>query len=89
MKCPHCEKDITGNQCHHCSSENPEEARYCMKCGSILGLDADEQEEIEQEDFGSEEGDDDLDLENRVLCPDGSCTGIIVKGKCTDCGRRG
>jgi hypothetical protein len=27
-----------------------------------------------------------FDLESRVLCPDGTCTGIIIKGKCTECG---
>ena len=31
--------------------------------------------------------DDELDLENRVLCPDGTCTGIVVGGRCTVCGR--
>jgi hypothetical protein len=30
-----------------------------------------------------------FDFENRVLCPDGSCTGIIVDGKCVECGRPG
>jgi hypothetical protein len=28
-----------------------------------------------------------FDLENRILCPDGTCTGIIVNGRCTECGR--
>jgi hypothetical protein len=28
-----------------------------------------------------------LDLENRILCPDGTCTGIIENGRCTECGR--
>jgi len=28
-----------------------------------------------------------LDLENRILCPDGNCTGIIVDGKCSECGK--
>jgi len=32
-----------------------------------------------------EEGE--FDLENRVLCPDGACTGIIIDGKCIECGR--
>ena len=31
---------------------------------------------------------DDLDLENRQLCPDGSCTGVIGDdGRCKECGR--
>ena len=33
-------------------------------------------------------GEDDLDLENRQLCPDGSCTGVIGDdGRCRECGR--
>ena len=27
-----------------------------------------------------------FDLKSRVLCPDGTCTGIIIEGKCTECG---
>jgi hypothetical protein len=27
-----------------------------------------------------------FDLESRILCPDGTCTGIIINGKCTECG---
>jgi hypothetical protein len=27
-----------------------------------------------------------FDLESRILCPDGTCTGIIIDGKCTECG---
>jgi hypothetical protein len=32
----------------------------------------------------TEEG---MDLEHRVLCPDGNCTGIIIDGKCSECGK--
>jgi len=28
-----------------------------------------------------------FDLDDRVLCPDGNCTGIIIDGKCTECGK--
>jgi len=38
-------------------------------------------------EFEEERSDqDDLDVENRILCPDGTCTGIIVDGRCTECG---
>jgi hypothetical protein len=47
-----------------------------MECGVSL----DKSEEVFIEDEG------DIDFENRVLCPDGTCTGIIVDGKCTECG---
>ena len=55
----------------------PTESRYCMKCGSP----------IEEEAKSTTDQGDEFDLENRVLCPDGACTGIIVNGRCTECGR--
>jgi len=80
MKCPHCDKEILGKTCPDCGETMPEEAQYCMRCGSLLVAHDDDV------DFGS--GDiDELDFENRVLCPDGTCTGIIVDGKCTECGK--
>jgi len=31
---------------------------------------------------------DEIDLENRQLCPDGSCTGVLgPDGRCRECGR--
>ena len=31
---------------------------------------------------------DEIDLENRELCPDGSCTGVLgADGRCKECGR--
>lgn len=80
MKCPYCEKEIAGKTCPDCGAPMPEEARYCMQCGSLL----DSGEETISTNGG---GEDDLDFENRILCPDGTCTGIIVDGKCTECGK--
>jgi len=77
MKCPHCEKEIPGSPCAECGMLVPEGAKYCMECGYFLG-----QETDEDYDDG-----DAFDLEKRVLCPDGTCTGIIVNGRCTECGR--
>jgi hypothetical protein len=48
-----------------------------MACGASL--------KPEERAAGDEE--DGLDLDSRVLCPDGNCTGIIVAGKCTECGK--
>jgi hypothetical protein len=31
--------------------------------------------------------DGDFDPENRILCPDGTCTGIIINGRCIQCGK--
>jgi hypothetical protein len=56
-----------------------------MYCGSVLGLEEAPEEEVS---IGQPDDNEDLDLENRILCPDGACTGIIVNGRCTECGRQ-
>jgi len=85
MKCPHCEAEIPGVACPRCGQTIPEGANYCMDCGAPMREDVTPPEE----EMGYEyEDDGELDLENRVLCPDGTCTGIIVDGRCTECGRR-
>lgn len=76
MECPHCHQEIPGKSCPECGSQVPVESRYCLACGAAFG-------QAEEAGGGAEEG---LDLENRVLCPDGNCTGIIVDGKCSECG---
>ncbi|MDY6970966.1 MAG: zinc ribbon domain-containing protein [Thermodesulfobacteriota bacterium] len=77
MKCPNCDKEIPGSTCPQCTAITPAGAKYCMDCGFSLG----EKEEAFTED------DNGFDLENRVLCPDGACTGIIIDGRCTECGK--
>jgi hypothetical protein len=47
-----------------------------MHCGADL---KEETEPAPEQEGG-------FDLESRVLCPDGTCTGIIINGKCTECG---
>ena len=79
MKCPHCDKEIQGIPCPQCSAVTPEGANYCMACGASLEKRA---EELVEDDNG-------FDHEDRVLCPDGTCTGIIVDGRCTECGKAG
>jgi hypothetical protein len=78
MKCPHCEKQITGPDCPQCGAMAPEGATYCMECGARLAENVTAR--VDNEDV------EDFDFENRVLCPDGTCTGIIFDGKCTECG---
>ncbi len=81
MKCPHCDQEIPGSPCPQCDAIVPEEANYCMKCGSSP---SGENENVTDDNGGDEEYNG-FDLEERVLCPDGTCTGIIVDGKCTEC----
>jgi DNA-directed RNA polymerase subunit RPC12/RpoP len=82
MKCPYCEKEIPGITCPDCGAVTPEEAQYCMKCGSLLT----DHSEDRPEETDSWENEESLDMDDRVLCPDGTCTGIIVDGRCTECG---
>ena len=77
MECPHCHQQIPGSKCHQCGAIVPRESRYCMECGA--GLEELGEDLIEEEEM--------FDPEERIPCPDGTCTGIIVNGKCTECGR--
>jgi len=83
MKCPHCEKELSDSLCPECGEVVLEGANYCMACGAPL---VDGLAQVAEGDGFLDDGDE-FDLENRVLCPDGSCTGIIVDGLCTECGR--
>jgi hypothetical protein len=76
MKCPYCEKDLPGKPCSKCGFVVPEGGQFCMHCGVPLR---------EERETGSDQ--EDFDLDARILCPDGTCTGIIVNGKCTECGK--
>jgi len=49
-----------------------------MECGAQFGVENSEIGGRTEEEF---------DLDDRVLCPDGTCTGIMIDGKCSDCGR--
>ena len=80
MRCPHCDEEIQGTKCPQCEAVTPEGANYCMDCGSPL-------EKISEDGLIGEDNDHDFDFDNRVLCPDGTCTGIIVDGKCVECGK--
>ncbi len=77
MKCPLCDQEIPGIACSQCGTSVPFGANYCMECGALLDMPA----------SAAESGDDELDFENRILCPDGRCTGIIADGKCIECGK--
>lgn len=77
MECPHCSKEIPGSPCPHCEAANPENATYCMTCGGYLS----------EKSSAANDGGGGFDLEERVLCPDGTCTGIIENGRCTECGK--
>ncbi len=74
MRCPNCDFKIPGVMCEVCGEETPRGSLYCCKCGA----------EIKVEEAGS------FDLNNRILCSDETCTGVInEKGFCGVCGKPG
>jgi len=83
MKCPHCEKEIPGVPCPKCGETILETANYCMACGARL------KEGLKEPPPRDDRVDDDseFDFDDRILCPDGTCTGIIIDGKCSECDR--
>ena len=80
IKCTECEKEIAGKECAGCGKDTPQESIFCMYCG--------EKVEGDSEDTFNED-DSDIDFKDRELCSDGTCTGIIIDGKCCECGKRG
>lgn len=78
MECPHCHQEIAGKRCSECGGEAPLQARFCIQCGARFQT---------EEPVVTIDPDDGIDLENRILCPDGNCTGIIIDGKCSECGK--
>ncbi|MEW6267425.1 MAG: hypothetical protein AB1641_30505 [Thermodesulfobacteriota bacterium] len=78
--CERCGHQHQGLVCGDCRGLNPPEALFCCHCGR----------KIKRESAGEAGGDKNpYDLENRVLCRDESCIGIINEaGVCTECGRR-
>lgn len=80
-QCPHCGQELPVKICPQCSTETPEESVYCIKCGSFL-----EQKEPVETTKSTNFGDD--SWENRKLCSDGSCIGVIGQnGRCKVCGK--
>jgi len=78
MKCPHCQEELTGLKCPDCGADIPFESRYCMYCGSLIIHNSEEMDDPE----------DRFDPEDRILCPDGTCTGILIDGICSECGKK-
>ena len=76
MECPHCHEVIRGKECPECEAMIPLESRFCMNCGKAI------EKASEPPADGNE-----YDIDNRVLCSDGTCTGIIVQNRCTECGK--
>jgi|LSQX01.2.fsa_nt_gb hypothetical protein len=78
IKCRECNHEIEGVVCPGCSESTPEGGNFCINCGQRL----------RDENTGmADDYDDAMDMDDRILCPDGACTGIIIDGKCCECGK--
>jgi len=76
MECPHCGEALPAKKCPHCQAEVPEESVYCNQCGGLLPRPA-------QAEVGSGDS-----WEDRVLCSDETCIGVIgPDGRCKECGK--
>ncbi|MDR3038509.1 MAG: hypothetical protein LBV21_04345 [Candidatus Adiutrix sp.] len=75
LKCENCGYEPSGRVCPACDAAAPAWARFCPYCGAAL-----------EDDETSGEG----APENRRLCPDGNCIGILdAEGRCVICGLSG
>jgi hypothetical protein len=83
LKCPSCQQELESRTCPECSKACPGDAKYCCYCGQIFPKD----DAVRSSPAKKVKGDP-FDLENRVLCADGLCIGVIdERGVCCECGR--
>lgn len=86
LECPHCGEVLGDLTCSTCHRSLPEGSRYCCWCGEELARD----EEISHvaEPGTAEEDEGPIDFDNRKLCSDGTCIGVIGSdGRCKECGK--
>jgi len=75
MICEKCGREIESIICKHCKMDILRLGPFCYFCGNRL-----EEINIESEDV-------EVDLENRILCSDGTCIGVVENGVCKLCGK--
>jgi len=77
LECPECGNELESRTCESCQGDNLPDAKFCCYCGESLA-----------ELLDRPVSDDPYDLENRVLCSDENCIGVInEQGICSECGR--
>lgn len=75
MLCEKCRAETKGRKCLACGEEIIELGPYCYLCGA----------ELQGE---KEAGEECADFDNRILCSDGACIGVInEQGVCKVCGK--
>ena len=83
LTCDVCGHEMESLTCGECGAENLPNARFCSFCGRQFP-----EETPAEKKSKKKSRDDPYDLENRILCSDDTCIGIInEQGVCTECGR--
>lgn len=76
IRCPECDYEFPTSICDSCGAVNLRDSSYCCQCG---------EEFIAKKLTGEETS---IDWENRRLCSDGNCIGVInEQGMCNICGK--
>jgi len=75
MICEKCAGEIETILCRNCNEEVIKLGSYCYLCGNKF-------DEYIEDVEGSG-----IDLENRILCSDGTCIGTVENGVCKLCGK--
>ena len=75
MLCEKCAVEVEAVTCKACGKDVMKLGPHCYLCGSRL------EEKVQPTDES------DIDFENRILCSDGSCIGLVENGVCKVCGK--
>jgi hypothetical protein len=75
MLCDKCAVEVETVQCKSCGKDIIGLGPHCYLCGNRLEEGAEPTEES------------DIDFEERILCSDGTCIGLVEKGVCKVCGK--
>ena len=76
FECENCGHETATKGCSACKEKVPAWAKFCPLCGH----------EFKEKSAAKRE--DPFSMENRRLCPDGNCIGILdADGRCVVCGK--
>ena len=75
LECENCGHESAGKKCSACDEKVPAWSKFCPCCGKEFKA-----KPVKDADPYS--------MENRRLCPDGNCIGILdADGQCVVCGK--
>jgi hypothetical protein len=75
MLCEKCAVEVETVPCKTCGKDVVMLGPYCYVCGGRF------EERMQQSDES------DIDFEDRILCSDGTCIGLVENGVCKVCGK--